>query len=174
MRIFGLSIEELIAFPFRRITLESSLPVVYVLKRVEQAVEPRRLWRFSRVHRDFEGMVSRSTFKITRIIHYRNSFLPIIVGKVQPRLEGGTRVEITMRLNRAVAAFMILWAGAPLAILVYFLFFVGGSARANAGGALAISFGMVCFGYLICAGGFNFEARRARDLLIKIVSHDEN
>jgi hypothetical protein len=170
VRIFGLPIQELLAFPFRRMTLQSPLPVVHVLKRIEQEVEPRRLWRFSRTHRDFEGVVSRTNFKIMRIIHYRNSFLPIIVGTLQPRLEGGTRVEITMRLHRAVAIFMAMWEGALLAILASLLFCATRSAHGNTRLAFAVVLGMVCFGYIMCAGAFNFEARRAGDVLTKIVN----
>jgi hypothetical protein len=107
--LFGGSIRELVAFPFRRLSLESSLPVANVLKRMEEAVEPRRRWRFSRLHRDFEGVVSRTRFTIVRIIQYRNSFLPVITGTIKPRPQGGTRIEVTMRLHWLVTAFMIIW-----------------------------------------------------------------
>jgi hypothetical protein len=169
VRLFGLSIQELLAFPYRRLTLETSAPVVHVLKRIEQDVEPRKLWRFSRVHRDFEGVVLRSNFKITRIIHYRNSFLPVMVGTVQPRLQGGTRVEITMRLNRAIAAIMMLWAGVAVAVLLYRGLLASGAQRGNSLGALGFALAMACFAYIICAGGFNFEARRAIDILTGIL-----
>ncbi len=169
MRLFGLSIRDLLAFPYRLAVLETSTPVVRVLKRIEQAVEPRRLWRFSRVHRDFEGVVSRNNFKIMRIIHYRNSFLPVIAGTVQPRLQGGTRVEITMRLNKAVAAFMMLWACVPLAILLYAGLLASGAPGVSSLPALVFAIAVFCFAYVICAGAFNVEARRALDLLIRVV-----
>ncbi len=174
MRFYGASIEELLAFPYQRLVLETPLPLVDVIKRIEQAVEPRRLWRFSRTHRDFEGMVSRGQFKFTRIIHYRNSFLPVIAGVVKPRLQGGTRVEITMRLNRAVAAFMMLWAAALLGITVYFWLFAGAAARQKFRGLRFFVAAMLGFAYILCAGGFNVEARRALARLKSILDFEQD
>jgi hypothetical protein len=172
VRFYGASIEELLAFPYQRLVLETPLPVVDVIRRIEQAVEPRRLWRFSRTHRDFEGMVSRGQFKIMRVIHYRNSFRPVIAGVVKPRLQGGTRVELTMRLNRAVAAFMMLWAAAPLGITLYFSLFAA-AARQKFSGLLFFVAAMLGFAYILCAGGFNVEARRALDRLKSILDLEQ-
>jgi hypothetical protein len=171
--IFGGSIGQLLAFPFQRLIVETPLPVMDVIKRIEQAVEPRKLWRWSRVHRDFQGVTSHNAFKITRIIHYRNSFLPVIVGAIKPRLAGGTRVEITMRLAWAVAAFMILWSAVPLGILVFMLASKSGAAPQKAGGLLGFTLMMACFAYALCSGGFNVEARRAREILVKVISGEQ-
>jgi hypothetical protein len=84
---------------------------------MQDAVEPRRLWRISGLHRDFEGVLSMTGFKICRVINYRNSFLPIVVGKMLPRLQGGTRIEVQMRMQWIVTAFMLLWPGFPVLLL---------------------------------------------------------
>jgi hypothetical protein len=171
----GVPIRQLLGFPFQRLSLESRLPVAKVLMRLQQAVEPRKLWRFSRLHRDFEGVVSLTGFKIIRIIHHRNSFLPVIMGKFQPRPQGGTRIEITMRLHWLVTAFMIVWAGVPTLILAAAVLHVhpglGASvtARHVRRDLFVVAAMMLCFGYGLCSVCFNVEARRARKLLIKIV-----
>jgi hypothetical protein len=62
---------------------------------------------------DFYGEVNNDSFKIRRIIWYRNSFQPIIRGNIV-ELTSGTRVEITMRPHLFILAFTV--------ILLYFLF----------------------------------------------------
>jgi hypothetical protein len=173
--LFGQPIRELLAFPFQRFGLETSLPVSEALKRLIEAVEPRRMWRISRPQHDFEGVVSLTAFKISRIILYRNSFLPIIFGTIQARPQGGTRVEVMMRMHWFVIAFMLVWEAVPLVILTAVLLglHLGGGAlarpRAAGPGLYGMLIGMLIFGYGMCSIAFNIEARRARELLMNIL-----
>jgi 1,4-dihydroxy-2-naphthoate octaprenyltransferase len=149
--------------------------VAEVLKRMQDAVEPRRLWRISGLHRDFEGVLSMTGFKICRVINYRNSFLPIVVGKMLPRLQGGTRIEVQMRMQWIVTAFMLLWAGFPVLLLTTALLHIDiGILDSRAPQGLrphqfAAAIAMVVFGYVLCAVAFNIEAKRAQVLLLKIL-----
>jgi len=180
--LFGVPISELLAFPYQRLSLERTLPVGHVLKRMEDSVEPGKLWRFYRslwrIHRsrrDFEGVVSRGGFKIRRIIYYGNSFLPVIEGSIRPRPQGGTRVEIMMRMHWLIVACMFVSASVPVVILTAALLHLNprleGTATLRGAGAGPIAFAaaMLCVGYCLCAVCFNLEARWARDLLVKIV-----
>jgi hypothetical protein len=172
------SILELLAFPFQRLSLETPLPLADAVERLEENVEPRRVWRFSPPQRDFQGVVSAAAFKISRITQYRNSFLPIIAGTIQPRVEGGTRVAITMRMRWSVIAFVITWEGILVAILTVILLGLhwGGGAitkpQAGHQGLSALIIGMVIFGYGLSALSFNIEARRARQILSAILDAD--
>ncbi len=47
---------------------------------LQENTEPRKYLRWSRTHRLFQGEVSSEGFILTRIIHYRNSFLPVLHG----------------------------------------------------------------------------------------------
>ncbi len=173
--MFGITVRELFAFPFHRLRLETSIPAAYVLQRLQGVVVPRKWWRFSGSHPEFEGVVTGTTFKISRIINYRNSFLPIMAGEVHPRLQGGTRIDIEMRMAWLVALFMLLWAALPAAIVAAALLHVDLGLSKSGGpqhpslqlfGAAAA---MLLFGYMLCAIAFNIEAQRARTLLLKIL-----
>jgi hypothetical protein len=168
----------LLAFPLARITLETPLAQYAVFKRLQDAVEPRKWWRLSRSHRDFEGVVSHIGFKVFRIIHHRNSFLPVVVGTIQPRVQGGTRIEVLMRMTWLTIVLMALWMGFAAALLVCGLWAMGFGAVApfvaHAGTAaiVAAAAGMLVAGYAMSAISFNVEARRARTLLARIVDKD--
>ena len=174
MHLFGLSIRDLLAFPFRRLSLETSLPLADVLKRMQDAVEPRRRWRFSRPPGDFEGVLSMTGFKIRRIINHRNWFLPIAVGTMLPRNQGGTRIDVKMHMHWLATMFMLLWVGFPVLLLTTAMLHIDfGILDSNAPGPTPRQFvaaiAMLMFGYLLCAAAFNIEAQRARVLLIKIL-----
>src|SRR5262245_27107479 len=68
----------------------------------------------------FVGRVDGGTFKFHRVFFGRNSFIPIISGRIVQG-EGGAVVQGTMRLHLAVAAFMVVWMSMPLAALVSLL-----------------------------------------------------
>jgi|SRR5215469_5992326 len=149
--------------PFERLTLRSELRSDEVYSRLAAAVEPVR-WitnPFSRDHKPSEGEITSSGFKITRMIRYRNSFRPIVTGRI--RDEGaGCVIEIILRLNVIVAVFMALW----LAVVT------GGAIRTLAEvsqGRSAVPalilFGMSAFGYGLMQGAFVFESRKARQFL---------
>lgn len=114
-------------------------------------------------------------FKIRRVINYRNTFLPIVVGKMLPRFQGGTRIEVEMRMHWFAAIFMLLWAGFPVLILTTALLHIdigildSRAPRDSKSHQFAAAIAMVMFGYALCAVAFNIEAQRARVLLLKLL-----
>ncbi|MHC5676375.1 hypothetical protein [Nostoc sp.] len=62
------------------ILTSDSLPIV--LQRLNAFVGSTKAFRFSRKHAPYQGTISESGFQISRIIHYRNSFLPVIQGEL--------------------------------------------------------------------------------------------
>ncbi len=141
--------------PYARVTLESRHTVDEVLRRFRDDVEPHRWLRnpFSRKHKTFQGQIVGLGFRIRRIIHYNNSFLPVVRGEVRPG-GLGARVEITMRLEAFVIGFLCVWFG------MLFLFAAMGLAHGirETTGIVGI-FGL--FGYLLTTIAFSFEASRA-------------
>jgi hypothetical protein len=77
------------------------------IRALKEKVYPIRLRWFSD-EVGFEGNVLDRSFKITRITWRRNSFLPVIKGKLLPD-GNGFRVIVKMRMVYYVAAFMLLW-----------------------------------------------------------------
>jgi hypothetical protein len=56
----------------------------------------------------FVGDILPDTFKIHRIIRYRNSFLPIIMGKIE-EVDGGHNINLKIRMIIGVIIFLIFW-----------------------------------------------------------------
>jgi WD40 repeat protein len=95
--------------PYDTFTLETREPLPLVRERLAAEIErPKLRWGFSRNHAPYEGKLSDNGFEIHRIIHYRNSFLPIIRGRFEP-LPEGTKVRITMGLHPLVMGFLAFW-----------------------------------------------------------------
>jgi hypothetical protein len=95
--------------PYDSFTIQTSDPVHIVRERLATQIEPQKpmRWNFFN-YLPYEGTLSETGFKIRRIIHYRNSFLPLIRGQFEPS-PSGTIVRITLRLHPAAIAFWIVW-----------------------------------------------------------------
>jgi hypothetical protein len=100
--------------PHERFTISSSHSVDTLRQRLRDNVEPTKRFRFrfilSRASKAFEGEVGESSFKIHRIIGYRNSFLPQIEGRFE-RVLNRTDIHVTFRLHPLVIGFLALWSG---------------------------------------------------------------
>jgi|BogFormECP03_OM2_1039629.scaffolds.fasta_scaffold04656_2 hypothetical protein len=114
----------------------------------------RRIWRRDQPPSPpFIGSIEYNAFKLRRDIRYRNSFLPIIRGRILP-IDLGTRVNVIMHLHPFVALFMTFWLGA----VGYGLIVDSSTSRLP----LALMF---LFGIVLIAGGFVPEALKAKRLL---------
>src|SRR5580693_5061886 len=108
----------------------------------------------------FLGSVENLSFKIRRNIQYRNSFLPIIRGKIVPT-PTGSRVDVFMHMHPFSVVFMMVWFG-------IILFFESKFVDVN----IARSFlpiGMAVFGLALSVGGFYFEALKVMPLLSEAI-----
>jgi predicted phage tail protein len=106
----------------------------------------------------FIGSVDVESFKIRRDIRYRNSFLPMIWGRIMPN-GFGTQVSGIMFLHPLVALFMIFWLG---------------MARFGAVSAASMSSmvpsGVFLFGVTLMVGAFFPEAMKAKTLISDAVT----
>ena len=96
--------------PYKQLVFESPLSKEEAIHRLSLEVAKPRTglrWRETRSEK-FEGMVSAESFQITRIIRYRNSFLPVIYGRFAT-LGPGVRIEVTMKLHIIVLVFSFIW-----------------------------------------------------------------
>jgi hypothetical protein len=100
--------------PYEKMTLDTALDTAQVVERLKSEVDTSRpswVQKVSRMfsgdsHKFFQGTIDGSSFKISRIINYRNSFLPVIIGRIE-----GSKVEITLRTAIFVNIFMMVWLG---------------------------------------------------------------
>ena len=70
--------------PFENYVLTTRLSADEVLKRVAANIQQKQAFSFSTFSRNYTkpytGQITGTTFKMSRNIYYRNSFLPIITG----------------------------------------------------------------------------------------------
>ncbi|MDD5218714.1 MAG: hypothetical protein PHN49_08150 [Candidatus Omnitrophica bacterium] len=150
--------------PFEKFEIQTTLDSYRILQKLGEMTEKPTfkvlLWP-PKGGKPFAGTVDGPDFKIRRIIHYRNSFLPVLCGRAE-----GSRLQITARLNWFVALFMGLWLG--IVLFVFALSFpsaVEQNPPAPYGGLRLISGGMLLFGYFLCVLPFYFELKKAKRIL---------
>lgn len=97
-------------FPYDSLTIQTYDPLPIVFRRLAAKVEPKKTsrWLFDHNHAPYEGTISETGFEISRIIHHRNSFIPMIRGHFEASASG-TTVRITMRLHPLIWIFLGFW-----------------------------------------------------------------
>jgi hypothetical protein len=114
--------------------------------------------------KEFTGKVSENGFTLVRIIHYRNSFLPVLYGKFK-MVDKLARIDIHMTLHPGVAIFALFWLG----IVGYWLInspvnWMG--SRYNNGTWIFI--GLVFFLYWMIFFAFGFEVKRSENAIRRL------
>ncbi len=93
------------------ITYKTQLSVNEVIKRLNDCVEPKKGFSLFSVvagrGKLYEGEISGQTFEVSRIINYRNSFLPVIIGNIQQE-NNTTIIEINMKLHMLANVFLFI------------------------------------------------------------------
>jgi hypothetical protein len=151
--------------PFRKFEFSTPMSTEHAARLLQEIVEPPRKWGWptSTKRGYFEGRVSGSRFRILRIVHYQNSFRPIINGKF--RRDGlGTIVTLKMRL---------VWPTMPFWFSII-LFMAWNSVAVDsrvAGpfGARMLLLGMTLFIYLVATIPFAVEVRVAMKRLLELL-----
>jgi YD repeat-containing protein len=112
----------------------------------------------------FLGSVENLTFRIRRNIQYRNSFLPMIRGKINPT-PTGSRVNVFMYMHPFSLVFMLIWFG-------FLVLIESRLADINIARSF-VPIGMAVFGLALSLGGFFFEALKVMPLLSEAVFNTE-
>jgi hypothetical protein len=156
---------EFLRLPFRKFEFSTPMSTAQAVRVLQEIVEPPRKWGWptSTKRGYFEGRVAGSRFKIHRIIHYRNSFIPIIEGNFR-QVGLGTIVTLNMRLVWPIVTF---WFGT-------LLFLAWGSVAVDSRlarpfGARMSLLGMTLFIYLFATIPFAIEVRIAMKLLLELL-----
>src|SRR5688572_27230366 len=145
----------MILLPFENITYKTKLMKAEVRSRLNNMVEPRKMFRFSRgSSKPYEGTIEANGFDIKRLISYRNSFLPVIIGTIQSGISG-TTIHVKMRMHISVILFSCVWCFfVGIAAFAFLPKVINGEEDWQTG---LIPFGMLAFMYAITMGGFKFE-----------------
>jgi len=108
----------------------------------------------------FVGRVDIESFQIHRDIRYRNSFLPIISGRIEST-PTGSHVRVTMRMHLLVSLFMVIWFSGVASAIWASAF--GSKLQSTAG--LVAPIGMFAFGIFLVSLCFFPEAIKAKKII---------
>jgi hypothetical protein len=151
--------------PFENFTINTNLTPEEVKTKLSEFVGTPQVFRnpFKRPNEPYSGTIQDESFKITRNINYRNSFLPVITGKINDNYPTGSTINITMSLNPFVIAFMSLWLFVVAGVGLTFFIAMITTGELIVGGL--IPFGMLIFGCLLTIIPFKIEANIAKKFL---------
>ena len=148
--------------------LETPHSLGSLVDRLNTYIEPVKTlrWKFSRDHAPYQGTVSDQGFNITRIIHYRNSFLPRIRGQFESTPQG-TIVKVNMALHPFVLAFLVVW------ILVWYSAVIPLNITQAMPSEIGVIFLLTPFFMLTAfAFAFRYEVNRSQKDLEQIIQSD--
>lgn len=85
--------------PYKKLQIHTKLSPDEVLRKIENNLETNLLCglMFYDNNNLFRGKIEDNYFKITRIIKYCNSFLPVIEGKVNAKVSSGSIIILWIR-----------------------------------------------------------------------------
>jgi hypothetical protein len=166
--------------PFEDYILITKLSGEEVYNRLSDNIEPKNTFQISSLNRNstkpYEGILSGTSFSISRIINYRNSFLPTINGHIST-FPGKTQIDIKMRPATFVLVFMSVWLGVvglvSIVILFVGLFQIRQILQSGFSPMLLIPFAMFIFGCLLTSFGFKAESKKSKEFLATLLNGQE-
>ena len=162
--------------PFENYVIATNLSVEEVKRKLAENVEPRRgfeLFRTASYSKPYMGDLYGDTFTISRVINYRNSFLPVITGAITTDF-GETKVKIKMRPAIGVIIFMCFWLGVVgLVCLTMVVAAVFSEKTGSLDPVVFIPFAMFVFGCLLFTVPFKIESGISRKFLAKLLEAKE-
>ena len=148
--------------PAEDITFQSKLKEAELLQRLKDSIEPERAFRFGlfqrRETKPYQGKVVGSSFNISRIISYRNSFLPRISGNIENTFSGSL-IRVKMRLHVAVIVFLCIWGGIVGTVGIAFLSQAFGHTDFDP--MALIPLGMLVVFYVVVMLAFKYESNQS-------------
>lgn len=154
--------------PLRQFEIATTASFIEVQRRVAAIVRPRRSFiehfKRSSSSAPFEGGVEQGTFRMSRVIRGRNSFLPQIRGEIRPS-EIGSVVQVRMTLHPLAAIFLL----AIVAAVASSVLSLAQSGDASVSEVLAPTLMLVFTGVLVAAC-FYPEARKAERLIREAIT----
>ena len=157
-------------FPFHKFQLECNNSTDAFLEKLSQETDKKNIFRNGNSSKKFEGEIDliQNKFKINRILNYRNSFYPIIFGKVVSEGDKTSKIEIQMRMTIYAIVFMIVWS----IITGIFTCLALKEQLSNTNfdyEPVLTSFCFFAFGYVLMIVCFNYEVRQAKKILKDLV-----
>jgi len=155
--------------PIYRFTVDARVSKQEAAARIRRLIrEPRGFLESVRhsfgsssgVEPPFLGKIDGDSFRVRRDIRYRNSFLPLVWGRISS-VPAGTQVSVTMFLHPLVTAFVLFW----LSAVGFGAWRLLTAPNVSHSSSAFIPAAMFVFGVALTCGGFFPEALKARRLL---------
>ena len=136
------------------------------IRMILQSVTDSRKIAFS-VNNEFFGQVYPLGFRITPRLNYRNSFVPLVTGKMTEK-EGGTTVEITLQMHILTRVFLTVWNGIACIIFLCTILalFAGGLEQIF---IFIVSICLLILGQVFPRCGFYGPAKKALERLKELL-----
>jgi len=166
--------------PFENYILITNLSPAEVYRRLADNVAPERPLQLfaqsSNTSKPYEGKISKDSFSISRVINYKNSFLPIINGNISSFV-GQTQLNIKMKLASFAMVFMSLWLGimglACIVTLLIGIIQIKQIFQTGFSPMLLTPFGAFIFGCLLTVIPFKKESKIAKEFLSSLLNAHE-
>jgi len=166
--------------PVENYVMTSKLPVEEIKRRLADNIEPKTnvgSAGFNKsLNKTYEGQILRDSFTISRIINYRNSFLPVITGHISTFLNE-TQINVKMRPVTFILIFISLWLGIVgivcLGIILVGIIQFKHVLQNGFSPMILIPFGMFLFGWMLTTLAFKAESRKSREFLERLFETQE-
>ena len=154
--------------PLENLIYETKLSKEQVLKKLADSVEAEKPMEFGMQNNSYSklyvGEVGNSNFEISRVVTFRNSFLPQITGEVYSDIDGA-KIKVKMLPHSFVVMFMSIWLGISFLVglvLTYSAFTQEFTAQ------FLIPFVLFFVGIAVFFGAFKVESKISIEDLSKI------
>lgn len=155
--------------PLEKLILSTRLSKAQVIEKLNENVEPEKSLGFGSSNFSYKkayiGKIDGDRFEIKRAINYRNSFLPLIKGTVNSEI-GRTKIEISMKPNDFVIAFMGIWFGGVSIACIASIHVI---MTQEFNPFLLIPFAMLLFGIALILAAFKTESSKSKKDLLAIL-----
>lgn len=153
-------------------TVESERSIPELLERLNREVyiDNFSLFKWIKTEKSFVGLLKGDGFKLYRRLNYRNSFLPIAEGRMSPSGQN-TRIDITMKMVPFASAFMLIWLGFALAMLLLSVtvLLIAPEQADSKIASIALPLLMVVGGFCVMHLAFNREKKRTEEALNRLL-----
>ena len=149
--------------PYQRLTITTDLSREEVVSRMKERVGPTKRDNFVRVDKNiFSGRLGNDRFELRLIKNYRNSWTPEVTGTITGK-DDTTELIVTLKSNIFAIVFTAVFILIGLSMLVYQIVDFS-----DFGSFDWMTLLFILFPYGLCWFGFNLDADKSIDGLIKI------
>ena len=156
--------------PSEKLTLITEFSKTEVIEKLKSSSIPKQSFnnrnKIILTDKKFEGSINDDCFNVTRIINYRNSFLPVINGKINDKLNGA-EIEIELKPASFVKGLMTLWFGGVSFAFITTLF--GAILGETPIHVVIFPLFMLLMGFGILKFGFSTESENSKKDLMEVL-----